>query len=214
MGFVKIVAIKFSLSLVFLAITASLMSLISAVPVDTLVDSSLQVNDDPDVSDVEASAVDMSMYLTCDNQFELFVNGAKVCSGSDWQTTYKCDAKVSVGDVIAIDGRDSGGPAAFIGVFNGVPTKPSDWRCIETNSPDANWNSNSFDDSQWPKAVSFGRNDGSNVWMHVGGRSRPNIPAEAEWLWTQNNEDHNRVFCRYTPIPKPSVCSKQASALF
>ena len=68
----------------------------------------------------------MSMYLTCDNEFDLFVNGRKICSGTSMMTTYHCVADVFPGDVIALDGRDTGGPAAFIGVFNGVPTKPGD----------------------------------------------------------------------------------------
>jgi hypothetical protein len=34
----------------------------------------------------------------------------------------------------------------------------------------------------------------------VGGGSRPKIPADANWLWTSNNNNHDRVYCRYTPI--------------
>jgi hypothetical protein len=33
----------------------------------------------------------------------------------------------------------------------------------------------------------------------VGGGSRPNIPADAEWLWTNNNNNHDRVYCRSMP---------------
>jgi hypothetical protein len=116
-----------------------------------------------------ANKVQMNMHLTCDNTFELFVNGNRICSGEHWTTTYNCKAEVNPGDVIAIDGRNQGtgsdnNPAAFIGVFNGVPTKPSDWRCKDTTNPGALWNKNNFDDSSWPAAVSYGRNDGSNIW--------------------------------------------------
>ena len=114
-------------------------------------------------------------------------------------STYNFNADVKPGDVIAIDGRDAGGVAAFIGIFNGVPTKPNDWRCKDTTTPPANWNANSFDDSAWAKAVSYGRNDGNNVWKSAGGGARPSIPADAEWLWTSNNDNHDRVFCRYKP---------------
>jgi Ni,Fe-hydrogenase maturation factor len=34
----------------------------------------------------------------------------------------------------------------------------------------------------------------------VSGTSRPKIPADAEWLWTNDNNNHNKVYCRYTPI--------------
>jgi hypothetical protein len=136
--------------------------------------------------------------MTCDNEFDLFVAGKKVGRGDTWTTTYEFSPIVNAGDVIAVDGVDRGGPAAFIGVFNGKVTKPDDWKC--TTSKFTNWNENSFDDSAWPRAVSFSRNQDNNIWRSVGGGSRPKIPADAEWLWTSNNENHDRVYCRYTPI--------------
>ncbi len=163
-----------------------------------------------------ANKVQMNMHLTCDNTFELFVNGNRICSGEHWTTTYNCKAEVNAGDVIAIDGRNSGqgsdnNPAAFIGVFNGVPTKPSDWRCKDTTNPGALWNKNNFDDSSWPEAVSYGRNDGSNIWRNNAG-VRPNIPGEAQWLWTSNNKNHDRIYCRYVPIKAVSTSATHTAA--
>ena len=139
--------------------------------------------------------VDISM--TCDNAFHLYVNGVKVGQGNYWTTTYKFSPMVKPGDVIAIDCIDEGGPAAFIGVFNGKITKASDWRCSTKET--SGWNKNVFDDSAWTKAVSYGRNQDNNIWKSVGKGSRPNIPGDAEWLWTSDNNNHNRVFCRYFP---------------
>ncbi len=34
------------------------------------------------------------MFVTCDNEFDLYVNGVKVGSGSDWQATYNFKANV------------------------------------------------------------------------------------------------------------------------
>ena len=53
-------------------------------------------------------------------------------------------------------------------------------------------------------------NQDNNIWRSVGRGSRPNIPADAEWLWTNNNENHDRVFCRYfmTPVPAPAPVVK------
>jgi len=138
------------------------------------------------------------IFMTCDNEFDLYVGGKKIGKGSSWTTTYNFSPVVKAGDVIAIDGVDHGGPAAFIGVFNGKVTKSSDWKC--TTSKFSNWNENDFNDSAWPKAVSFSRNQDNNIWRSVGGGSRPNIPADAEWLWTSDNNNHNRVYCRYTPV--------------
>ena len=144
----------------------------------------------------------MSIYMTCDNVFDLYVNGNNVGSGDTWTTTYHFSTVVKPGDVIALDGVDKGGPAAFIGVFGGKVTKPSEWKCSTKNAP--GWNTNNFDDSSWSNAVSYGRNQDGNVWRSVGGGSRPNIPGDAEWLWTNNNENHDRVYCRYFPV-KPAA---------
>ena len=159
--------------------------------------------------------------MTCDNEFDLYVNGDKVGKGDTWTKTYQFNPIVKLGDVIAIDGVDKGGPAAFIGVFNGKVTKPSEWKCSTKKSD--NWNKNNFDDSSWSNAVSYGRNNQQNIWMSVGRGSRPNIPGDAEWLWTSDNENHNRVYCRFfyngrmptpipTPTPKPVVVQPKSVA--
>ena len=159
--------------------------------------------------------------MTCDNEFDLYVNGDKVGKGDTWTRTYQFNPIVKPGDVIAIDGVDKGGPAAFIGVFNGKVTKPSEWKCTTKKSD--NWNKNNFDDSSWSNAVSYGKNNQQNIWMSVGRGSRPNIPGDAEWLWTSNNENHDRVFCRFfyngraptpvpTPVPTPAPTPKPAPA--
>jgi hypothetical protein len=140
----------------------------------------------------------MDVFMTCDNEFHLYINGVKVGQGDTWTTTYKFSLTITPGDVIALDGIDHGGPAAFIGVFNGKVTKASEWKCSTKET--SGWNKNSFDDSSWSKAISYGRNQDNNIWRSVGGGSRPNIPGDAEWLWTSNNNDHNRVYCRYFPL--------------
>ena len=133
--------------------------------------------------------------MTCDNEFDLYVNGEKVGKGDTWTTTYQFNPIVKLGDVIALDGVDKGGVAAFIGVFNGKVTKASEWKCSTKKSD--NWNKNNFDDSSWSYATSYGRNNQQNIWMSVGRGSRPNIPGDAEWLWTSDNNSHDRVFCRF-----------------
>jgi hypothetical protein len=164
----------------------------------------------PAPAPVDTPAKPMSIYMTCDNEFDLYVNGVKVGSGNSWTTTYHFTPVVKAGDVIAVDGIDRGGPAAFIGVFDDKVTTASDWRCSTKES--TGWTKNSFDDASWSKAVSYSRNQDNNIWRSVGGGSRPNIPANAEWLWTSDNNNHDRVFCRYfpfgvvvSPVPAPSV---------
>ena len=165
---------------------------------------------------VVAAPAPMSIYMTCDNVFDLYVNGNKVGSGNTWTTTYHFSTVVKPGDVIALDGVDKGGPAAFIGVFGGKVTKSSEWKCSTKNAP--GWTTNNFDDSSWSNAVSYGRNQDSNVWRSAGGGSRPNIPGDAEWLWTNNNNNHDRVYCRYFPVkpapaPAPVVAAPAAATV-
>ena len=148
-----------------------------------------------------APATTLPIYFTCDNEFDMYVNGNKVGRGTSWTTTYHFTPSLRPGDVIAIDGVDKGGPAAFIGVFGGKVTKASEWRCSTKHS--SGWNTNNFDDSSWTTAVSYSRNQDNNIWRSVGSGSRPNIPAEAEWLWTSDNNNHNRVYCRYFPVKAP-----------
>ena len=158
------------------------------------------------------------IFMTCDNEFDLYVNGEKIGKGDTWTTTYEFNTIVKSGDVIAIDGVDKGGPAGFIGVFNGKITKPSEWKC-STQKFD-NWNKNNFDDSKWNTATSYGKNNQQNIWMSVGRGARPNIPSDAEWLWTNNNENHDRIYCRFfyygrlapAPVPTPASVILSATA--
>jgi len=151
----------------------------------------------------------MSIYMTCDNEFDLYVNEKKIGRGTSWTTTYHLNPTVAMGDVIALDGVDRGGPAAFIGKFGNTVTKPSDWKCSTQSEP--GWNKNNFDDSKWATAKSYGKNQESNIWRSVGRGSRPNIPGDAEWLWTSNNENHDRVYCRFFPFGKLAPAKPSAT---
>ena len=151
-----------------------------------------------------------SIYMTCDNEFDLYVNEKKIGRGTSWTTTYHFTPTIAVGDVIALDGVDRGGPAAFIGKFGNTVTKPSDWKCSTQSEP--GWNKNNFDDSKWATAKSYGKNQDANIWRSVGGGSRPNIPGDAEWLWTSNNENHDRVYCRFFPFGKLAPAKPSAAA--
>jgi hypothetical protein len=153
----------------------------------------------------------MSIYMTCDNEFDLYVNEKKVGRGTSWTTTYHFTPTIAAGDVIALDGVDRGGPAAFIGKFGNTVTKPSDWKCSTQSEP--GWNKNNFDDSKWATAKSYGKNQESNIWRSVGRGSRPNIPGEAEWLWTSNNENHDRVYCRFLPFGKLAPAKPSAAPI-
>ena len=176
------------------------------ISIEKIVDKNLLSSAPAPVSNYE----NVKIFMTCDNEFNIFVNGNKIGSGDTWTRTYEFNTLIQPGDVIAIDGIDKGGPAAFIGVFNDKITKPNEWKC--STKKINNWNKNNFDDSSWSYATSYGKNNGQNIWMSVGRGPRPNIPANAEWLWTNNNNDHDRVFCRFFYNGKPSITPTQNPA--
>jgi hypothetical protein len=90
------------------------------------------------------------------------------------------------------------GPAAFVGTFGGVETRPDDWRCKSfAGSVPQNWNTNDFDDSDWPRAVGFGRNNdaGTTFYRELKGYAL-GIPGDSRWIWAENNANHKLVVCR------------------
>ena len=83
------------------------------------------------------------------------------------------------------------------------------WRCWlapeHGAQPPAGWEQKNFDDSSWPIATDFGRNDDDNThWaQHIpvpagstGGHVKPGITDEAQWIWSPENDQQNDVFCR------------------
>jgi len=132
--------------------------------------------------------------ITCDNSFTLYHNGVKVGSGNSWQKTYSYNVKLSSNEnVFALEGVNTGSIAGFIGTFGNENTLTTAWRCkdFEKTAPNG-WNSIVFNDTAWPAAVSYGKNNNLNVW-----KQRPNIADNAEWLWTNDNKKHDTIYCRY-----------------
>ena len=155
---------------------------------------------------LRASRKPFPIKMTVDNTFRVYVNGKKVGSGNSWTRTYSFRPRFNKVTTIAVEGRDRGGPAALIGVFNGRPTKASEWKCKNFGRRlPRNWMSPTFDDSKWPRARSYGRNNQNTIWRRVGRGRRPGIPNRAEWIWTRNNRNHNRVICRTTLVSKRSL---------
>ena len=146
--------------------------------------------------------------LAMAGKFELFVNGFSVGAGGDLGHSYSFFPKVTPGrDVVAVSGYNLHGPAAFVGTFGGVETSASDWRCksFASHVPE-NWNSNTFDDSSWSRAVSFGRNNdaGTAFYRKLKGYAL-GIPGNAKWIWAENNSNHKLVVCRCVPSPCVAV---------
>ena len=64
-----------------------------------------------------------------------------------------------------------------------------------------NWNTNSFDDSSWSRAVSYGRNnDAGTAFYHKLNGYALGIPGNARWIWAPNNANHKLVVCRSATV--------------
>ncbi len=145
----------------------------------------------------------LSIYISCDNSCDLYVNGNKVeYDDIQWPMFLHFPSTVKPGDVIAINANDAdSGTAGFVGIFGGKVTKASEWKCSTEESP--GWNTNNFDDSLWSNAVSYGTHEGRAAIVPACW-TNPNVPGDAEWLWTSSNTTDARVYCRYFPDAAPS----------
>ncbi len=102
---------------------------------------------------------------TADNNFTLFVNGKRVCSGGEWERLETADItrNLDLGkNVFAVEAANSGGPAAFvlqvmIDFGDGKKTMfatDASWRTTIKSVGD--WKSKDYDDTSWKPARVIG----------------------------------------------------------
>lgn len=144
---------------------------------------------------LELSSVNRAeIQITCDDQYELYVNGKKVGAGQDWKLFQVHDVSkfLKAGlNVVAVKATNvevgSAGMVAsiFVERRDGEPViYPSDtsWKCSLKSGP--GWEQLSFDDSRWVAARSFGEFgttapwEGKVVSVNVHGAGRFKINPE------------------------------------
>ena len=103
---------------------------------------------------------------TADNQFTLHINGKRVLAGRDWNQLELADVKSAIKpgkNVIAIEGRNEGGPAALMCrvliTMNNKTTKviATDGSWASSIDAKGDWKKTDLDDSDWTKAKVIGR---------------------------------------------------------
>lgn len=138
--------------------------------------------------------------ITCDNEYILYVNGAKVGEGTDWNTAQALKAvELKPGNnIIAVQAKNTGGPAgliALIKVGDKTYTTNADWKVSGAEAK--NWNAADFDDKDWKPASSQGK-WGADPW----GKNVAEMPDEgntADWIWSADVLDGEQtVYFRYT----------------
>ncbi len=132
--------------------------------------------------------------ITCDNKYELFVNGRRVGSGSDWQQLDRYDIRRYLREgrnIIAVkcenEASTSAGLVAQVTVMNSGNTDVShatdgSWLCSTSDAP--HWRDVDFNESTWQPALVLGELGRTAPWNNrvrvAGGKSsgRFKLPAE------------------------------------
>ncbi len=137
------------------------------------------------------------IYVTCDNGYELYVNGALLGTGNNWNAAQRYqNTPLQVGrNVVAIKGTDAGGIAALLAemVIDGQRIgSGTSWKCSLTAPAD--WKDAGFDDSAWVPATDYGAY-GISPWN----KNASGMPSDSpgRWIWSSNSDLHDTVYFRY-----------------
>jgi hypothetical protein len=64
-----------------------------------------------------APRASMTLYVKADDQFTAYLNGVKICDGSNWSQVFQCPVSLNVGDndVLAVESDNfGGGPGSLL----------------------------------------------------------------------------------------------------
>jgi PEP-CTERM motif len=171
--------------------------------------------------------------MTADNEFSVYLSsndstlGTLLTSGNNWETTYALSGTLAAGTnylhIVAqnfFGPATSGNPDAIIGSFsltgnyrfaNGTQsllTNGTDWRADDTAVV-----------TPWAAPagtpVVFSTNAGPNIWTNVSGGTRPGIPLNAEWIWSQPDVTGIAFFSTtISAVPEPSTWAMMILGFF
>ncbi|MBI1882662.1 MAG: S8 family serine peptidase [Chlamydiae bacterium] len=139
---------------------------------------------------VKSTDFPATIILTCDNAYEIYING--VFKGNDSNWTNKETYYAKLGDTIAIKGIDLGGIASLLcQISHGNKIMPSNFLWKASPQAASGWTNPNFDDSSWPGAVEhFAYGHGPwEQWVN-------GFDASNNWIWTNRPEEHDTVYFR------------------
>ncbi|HZY86684.1 MAG TPA: HEAT repeat domain-containing protein [Gemmataceae bacterium] len=137
-------------------------------------------------------ADEATLEITADNAYTVWVNGARVGSGSDWSSVDRYNVKkhlVRGKNVVAVEARNEGGPAGLLVRLGYAPagmakrSLVSDGQWKASKTAPAGWQKADFDDGKWPAAKALGAYGKAGPWRDLawGGRKvgapRFTVPA-------------------------------------
>ncbi len=150
-------------------------------------------------------AVDnLLIFISADNEYELYVNGDKIGDGRDWWVAEAYVVPLVFEKyVIAVKGIDVGAEAALVVLIEvGGKVFKSDTNWKVTNTFQADWQAIDYIDTSWPKAVSYGVYGSPEAipWANTpnGGIAKGMATDKGvEWIWTDDFENDNEAYFRY-----------------
>lgn len=152
-----------------------------------------------DLSTSVFSAGDAALLITCDDSYELYVNGSLVATASQWETAERYVVNLVSGtNVVAVKGVDVAGSAALLAEIvriNAVAGTDASWK-VSLSGPDG-WQDLDFDDSGWTHATEYGAY-GVAPW-NTGVDGIP-YDTPAKWIWSSDNSGDDTVYFRGTII--------------
>jgi subtilisin family serine protease len=139
----------------------------------------------------------LNLIISGDNGEEVYINGSYVGGSNNWFTASNYSAVLNEGNnIIAVKGMDDGGAAALIAeiqVHGETRYSDSNWKI--SNVYQQGWEDADFDDSSWTNATEYGSYGVSPWRKRVSGLDNA---SQANWIWSDNNDDDNVIYFRYT----------------
>jgi hypothetical protein len=163
----------------------------------------------------------LDIWISCDDEYELYVNGEFVGSNSGWSTAEHYSVPSIAGkNLLAVKCVDQGGQAGFVAEidFEGEHLVSNEnWKV--STAEESGWETIPYDDLIWNKATSFGTHGEALPWAQYKNVEGISTNRDAQWIWSSDNDYDNVVYLRFslrssgdsTPPSAPTgvVVSKQ-----
>jgi len=143
----------------------------------------------------------ISITISADDAYDLYVNGELIGSGDAWKTaeTYAIQS-ISGKNVIAVKGYDTGGVVsglvAYIEFAGNVYVTSSMWKISTTDQ--SGWESILFDDATWQNAHEIGEYGQTEPWAGYGNVSGMPEGKGIMWIWANDANGVSPLYFRFT----------------
>ena len=133
----------------------------------------------------------MTIWIATDDTGMAYVDGALLFNIPMCRVTVS--AKVSNDSkIIAVEIKNEKGEIGLMAMTSSGVVSDTNWKCTSTQ-PASGWNFPNCNDSKWPQAISYFKNDGTN--HNLSYIRMYDFPKNAHWLTTVANRAP-QMYCR------------------